>query len=96
MLQPTPPAAVCHTGWPNYDPSACSDVKSNWSVYEYHCENPISVMWDQFTNDTCLPNEDFPCSASGYPAYVVNATTPEHVKLGIDFGKCFVRCVSLS
>ncbi|KAK7408473.1 hypothetical protein QQX98_009340 [Neonectria punicea] len=44
-------------------------------------------MWDQFTNDTCLPKEEFPCSARGYPAYVVNATTPEHVKLGIDFGE---------
>ncbi|KAF7557179.1 hypothetical protein G7Z17_g865 [Cylindrodendrum hubeiense] len=44
-------------------------------------------MWDQFTNDTCLPNEDFPCTATGYPAYVVNATTPKHVKLGIDFAR---------
>ncbi|KAH6971021.1 hypothetical protein BKA56DRAFT_558365 [Ilyonectria sp. MPI-CAGE-AT-0026] len=87
LLQPTPPAAVCHPDWPNYSPSACSDVKSNWSVYEYHCGNPVSVMWDQFTNDTCLPNEYFPCRAGGYPAYVVNATTPEHVKLGIDFAR---------
>ncbi|KAH7127428.1 hypothetical protein EDB81DRAFT_729501 [Dactylonectria macrodidyma] len=87
LLHPTPPAAVCHRNWPNYDAQACSEVKSDWSVYEYHTENPISVMWDQFTNDTCLPDGDFPCSADGYPAYVVNVTTPEHVKLGIDFAR---------
>lgn len=44
-------------------------------------------MWDQFTNDTCLPDGEFPCSADGYPAYVINVTTTEHVKLGIDFGE---------
>ncbi|KAM6514032.1 hypothetical protein FALCPG4_015212 [Fusarium falciforme] len=87
LLQPTPPAAVCHTDWPNYDSQACSQVKSNWSIYEYHTENPISVMWDQFTNDTCLPDGEFPCSADGYPAYVINVTTTEHVKLGINFAR---------
>ncbi|KAM5342131.1 hypothetical protein ACJ41O_015162 [Fusarium nematophilum] len=87
LLAPLPPGAACHPGWPTYDPDACLDVQTDWSVYEYHTGDPISVMWDQYTNWTCLPNETFPCSASGYPAYVVNATTPEHVKLGIDFAR---------
>lgn len=87
LLRPSPPGAVCHEGWPTYDPAQCSEVASNWSVYEFHTNNPISVMWDQFANDTCLAKPGFPCSAAGYPAYVVNATTPEHVKAGVDFGK---------
>ncbi|KAI8669916.1 hypothetical protein LRP88_01637 [Fusarium phalaenopsidis] len=87
LLAPPPPGAVCHPGWPTYDRDTCPQVQKNWSVYEFHADNPISVMWDHYTNWTCLPNETYPCSASGYPAYVVNATKPEHVKLGIDFAR---------
>jgi hypothetical protein len=47
----------------------------------------VSVMGDVWANWTCLPDPDLPCSASGYPSYVVNASTAEHVKAGIDFGK---------
>lgn len=87
LFQPTPPGAVCHEGWPTYDPARCPAVASNWSTYEFHTNNPISVIIDVFSNDTCLAKPDFPCSASGYPAYVINATTPEHVKAGVDFGE---------
>ncbi|UKZ74474.1 hypothetical protein TrVFT333_002142 [Trichoderma virens FT-333] len=44
-------------------------------------------MWDKFDNYTCLPEENTPCSPAGYPAYVVNASTAEHVKIGIDFAR---------
>ncbi|RNJ53474.1 hypothetical protein D7B24_001763 [Verticillium nonalfalfae] len=64
----------------------CPSVEAAWSVYEFHTGHPISVMWDNFSNDSCLPNPSYPCSPAGYPPYVVNATTAEHVKLGIDFG----------
>ncbi|KAJ3520757.1 hypothetical protein NM208_g13582 [Fusarium decemcellulare] len=87
LLAPAPPGAVCHPGWPTYNPDECSKVEADWSTYEFHTNNPISVIIDQYTNWTCLPNETLPCSTSGYPAYVVNATKPEHVKLGIDFAK---------
>ncbi|CAM1510668.1 Fc.00g010030.m01.CDS01 [Cosmosporella sp. VM-42] len=87
LILPTPPGAVCHPGWPTYDTSQCPAVASNWSVYEFHTDNPISVMWDQFSNDTCLPNPEYPCSTNAYPAYVVNATTPDHVKAGVDFAR---------
>ncbi|KAM0598526.1 hypothetical protein ACHAPN_002189 [Verticillium nonalfalfae] len=63
----------------------CPSVEAAWSVYEFHTGHPISVMWDNFSNDSCLPNPSYPCSPAGYPPYVVNATTAEHVKLGIDF-----------
>lgn len=88
LLQPTPPGAACHTGWPTYDAGQCPATSANWSVYEFHTENPISIMWDHYSNFTCLPDPEAPCSVNGYPAYVVNATTPEHVKAGVDFGEC--------
>ncbi|KAF2164919.1 hypothetical protein M409DRAFT_24821 [Zasmidium cellare ATCC 36951] len=38
-------------------------------------------------NDSCLPNASAPCSGLGYPVYVVNATSADHVKLAIDFAR---------
>lgn len=92
LLQPLPPGAVCHEGWPTYSADQCPVTAANWSVYEFHTENPISIMWDHYANFTCLPDPERPCSVSGYPAFVVNATTAEHVKAGVDFGE-FSECV---
>ncbi|KAM0283509.1 hypothetical protein ACHAQH_002460 [Verticillium albo-atrum] len=51
-------------------------------------------MWDNFSNDTCLPDPSYPCSPEGYPRYVVNATTSKDVKLGVDFARKYnVRLV---
>ncbi|KAF4595165.1 RNA polymerase II mediator complex component SRB4 [Ophiocordyceps camponoti-floridani] len=44
-------------------------------------------MWDQFTNYSCLPDANAPCTARGYPPYVINASTAGHVKTGIDFAR---------
>ncbi|KAK5999244.1 VAO-type flavoprotein oxidase [Cladobotryum mycophilum] len=87
LLHPAPPGAVCHPGQPTYSPGQCPNVAKGWKVYEFHAENPISVMWDQFANYTCLPDKDAPCSGAGYPAFVVNASTAEHVKIGVDFAR---------
>jgi hypothetical protein len=53
-------------------------------------------MWDNFANWTCLPDPNAPCTGKGYPAYVINATTTEHVKAGVDFGKLLVRSKEMS
>lgn len=82
-----PPGAVCHPDQPTFNTSQCAEVAKEWKTYEFHVKSPISVMWDKYDNFTCLPEEDAPCSPAGYPAYVVNASNAEHVKIGIDFGK---------
>ncbi|KAK4080908.1 CAZyme family AA7 [Trichoderma harzianum] len=87
LLRPSPPGAVCHPSQSTYNTSQCSQVADEWKTYEFHVANPISVMWDKFDNFTCLPDENTPCSPAGYPAYVVNASTAEHVKIGIDFAR---------
>jgi hypothetical protein len=87
LLAPTPPGAVCHKGWPTYSKESCSNVANAWKKYDFHTENPISVIYDQYPNWTCLPDADYPCSDAGYPAYVINVTKAEDVKIGIDFGK---------
>ncbi|KAI1818957.1 FAD-binding domain-containing protein [Xylaria intraflava] len=80
-----PPGAVCHPDQPNWDPDQCAIVTAAWSTYEFHQRNPVSNMWQQYNNDTCLVDPDTPCSSAGYPAYVVNATTAMDVKLSLEF-----------
>ncbi|KAH6628471.1 hypothetical protein F5144DRAFT_579138 [Chaetomium tenue] len=87
LLQPTPPGAVCHPEQGSYNPTECEAVRKGWSTYEFHQADPVSVDWNQWTNDTCLPFENTPCSGQGYPVFVVNATEPRHVQLGVQFAK---------
>lgn len=87
LLQPSPPGAACHPDQPTYDAGECSRIQSAWSTFEFHESNPISNQWSQYNNDSCLPEPDYPCSGQGYPVFVINATTAEHVKLGVDFGE---------
>ena len=87
LLQPAPPGAVCHPGQPTFDAAKCPAVESGWRLYDFHQADAISSMWNQFNNDSCLPNASYPCSGQGYPVFVINATTAQHVKLGVDFGQ---------
>ncbi len=50
---------------------------------------PAAELWTYFTNDTCRPtqNPTDSCTLGYYGVYVVMATKPQHVKLGIDFAR---------
>jgi FAD/FMN-containing dehydrogenase len=47
----------------------------------------VSTIQNNWNNDTCLPYPTDPCSGEGYPIYVVNATSAEDVKKGVDFAR---------
>lgn len=91
LLRPVPPGAICHPEQPHYDSELCKRVATSWSLPSYHTDNPISVMWDQYTNYSCLPNSFKPCDGNGYPHYVVNVTRAEHVAIAINFGNKALR-----
>jgi hypothetical protein len=86
LIQPVPPGAVCHPDHPSYNSTDCSVVQYAWFNEYFHQRDPISVEWNNWNNDSCLPDPDVTCSSEGYPLYVINATTAQHVKAGIDFG----------
>ena len=86
LLQPSPPGAVCHSSQPAFASEKCTQIQASWKDEYFHSNNPISVDWNNWTNDTCPPDPGLACSAKGYPIYVINATTSEHVKAGVDFG----------
>lgn len=87
LLRPPPPGAVCHPDQSTYNTTACPSVQAAWSTYDFHQRDPVSSMWNQYNNDTCLPLPGYPCSGVGYPVFVVNATIPQHVKLAVQFAR---------
>lgn len=87
LLRPAPPGAVCHPGQPTYNAAACLAVQAGWLTVEWHTENPISTLSQNVNNNSCLPEPSVPCSGEGYPIFVINATTSDHVKKGIDFAR---------
>ena len=89
LIAPNPPGAVCHASQPSYNKKTCPKVAKAWKTYDFHTENPVSLIYDQYSNWTCLPDKEYPCSGEGYPAYVINVTKAEDVRLGVDFGKYF-------
>ncbi|KAL2180940.1 uncharacterized protein P884DRAFT_236234 [Thermothelomyces heterothallicus CBS 202.75] len=87
LLRPTPPGAVCHSGQGDGESPECAAVREHWSTYEFHQADPVSVDWNNWANDTCLPFPGAPCSGQGYPVFVINATEARHVQLGVQFAK---------
>jgi len=85
LIKPTPPGAVCHPEQSIYDVAVCSTLQTEWATFPFHRNDPISSAWDNMNNDTCIPDPQSTCSPLGYPAYVVNATTAEHVAAGVKF-----------
>ncbi|KAK7983913.1 hypothetical protein PG989_011315 [Apiospora arundinis] len=87
LIKTSPPGAICHQDQPNYDSSRCANVLARWFTSEFHQDDPLSVMANQYANDTCLPFPRYPCSAEGYPAFVANATSAEHIKISLVFAR---------
>ena len=87
LIKSSPPGAVCHINHSPYDPEACSVVQTGWKLSVWHTEDPVSSINDNWNNDTCLPIPKAPYSNTGYPVYVVNATSAIDVKKGVDFAR---------
>ncbi|KAK4187718.1 putative FAD-linked oxidoreductase YvdP [Podospora australis] len=88
LIKPVPPASVCHPSWSSsLNEQACMSVQDSWNKSEFHANDPVSVDFNNWTNDTCLPSSLLSCSDAGYPAYVVNASSSLHVKAAVDFAR---------
>lgn len=87
LLTPLPPASACHAEWPDYDPAYCRVLRSQWGTSQFHANDPISSLWQNYNNYSCMPEVAAPCTWTGYPIYVVNATETAHVKAAVDFAR---------
>jgi len=87
LIRTIPPGAVCHPTQPTFNILACPLVQAGWLTSKWHTDDPVSVIGNNWNNNTCLPVPTFPCSGEGYPFYVVNATRPIDVKKAVDFAR---------
>jgi hypothetical protein len=87
LLAPPPPGAGCHPDQPEFATTNCTALQESWLTIQFHQANPISNAWNNFNNDSCLPYPQDPCTGEGYPVYVVNATSKDDVKKGVDFAR---------
>ena len=58
-----------------------------WSTSPFRRADPVSSAWNNFNNDTCIPDPTSSCSGKGYAAFLVNAISEEHVALGVQFAR---------
>ncbi|KAK4449569.1 FAD-binding domain-protein [Podospora aff. communis PSN243] len=88
LLSPSPPGAPCHPSHPTlYSPTLCPALQTAWFTEAFHTSDPVSSYWNNFNNDSCLPDPRAPCTGAGYPVYVINATSAADVKAGVDFAR---------
>ncbi|KAF2870573.1 hypothetical protein BDV95DRAFT_545515 [Massariosphaeria phaeospora] len=88
LLKPLPLASPCYTG-PLYNAARCEQLKRTWSSASLHSDDPISIMSQWASGNTCVAtsNPDSTCTQGGYPVYVVNATTARHIQLAVNFAR---------
>ena len=84
LIDPTPPGAVCHPSWPQYDKGNCAQVAKSWLNSQFHALNLFSA---DYNDETCLPSADAPCSSAGYPSYVIESVNPKDVQEGVWFAQ---------
>jgi len=87
LLHPLPPASACHPSFPNFNNDTCAEIIDQWGNFTFHQNNPVSVAWNNMNNDSCLPDAWAPCTGLGYPAYVVNASSANDIKLAVNFAR---------
>jgi hypothetical protein len=86
LLKPPPPGSACFETSENFNEDECDDVRRGFKDSQWHAENPISNMWQNYNNYSCIPDGKS-CSGSGFPVYVVKAQTATDVKAAVDFAR---------
>ncbi len=88
LLQPRPPGSVCYAG-SSFDAAACSFLLGGVTSTTFYLDDPLTVLTQWPEGNACLPslNAQGNCTQGGLPAYVVNATTVEHVQIAVNFAR---------
>lgn len=87
LLKPGAPAEACHTDHAAFDAQVCIKLQGHWDSSQWHSDNPTSSLWQNVNSYSCLPDSKYPCSTTGYPVYVVNASTSDHVQAAVNLAR---------
>jgi hypothetical protein len=87
LLKPPAPAAACHRNVQSTGAPSCAQVNAGWGTHEFHINHPTSTLWQLWNNYSCPISPNSPCTADGYPVYVVAAQQPKDVQAAVDFAR---------
>lgn len=85
LIRTVPSASTCWTGNPYGSTIPCELVGDKWSNGTWHSQQPESIDYQIYANNTCLPTDasgylaEKGCSVDAFPQYIVNATEESHV-----------------
>lgn len=88
LLQPAPPAAVCYPG-PSRDMTKCISLLFSSFDSRFYLNDPLTVLTEWPQGSTC-PATFTPvgsCTQGGFPVYVVNVTTVQHIQATVNFAR---------
>ncbi|EUC60507.1 FAD-binding domain protein [Rhizoctonia solani AG-3 Rhs1AP] len=85
LVTPRPPGWVCHD--PNYDETACNDVKTNWNNSFWRTDQPgamMNIFWDSPGCNIDTPR-NVTCEQGFVPIYSVDVRNENHVSEAVKF-----------
>ncbi|KAI1125251.1 hypothetical protein F5Y10DRAFT_11963 [Nemania abortiva] len=88
LLKPKPAASVCYPG-PDQDPTQCQFLVSGTSSTRFWLDDPLTELTQWTQGSTCVATLTpvGNCTRGGFPEYVVNATTAQHVQAAVNFAR---------
>ncbi|KXH31307.1 isoamyl alcohol oxidase [Colletotrichum salicis] len=68
---------------------ACAELSAIYTDEQWSTDQLGLNLWKYFTNSTCRPTEnpEESCTLGNYGVYVIQATTKQHIKAGIDYAR---------
>lgn len=85
LIRTVPTASMCWPGNPFNLATTCEVATDKWSNGTWHSQQPESIDYQIYANNTCLPKNasgfsaEKGCSMDAFPQYIVNATEESHV-----------------
>lgn len=85
LIQTNPVASSCYPRSPFTSRVTCDDVSDDWHLSSFHANQPESIGYPYWANNSCVPPTDYAykkgqsCEIGGLPSYVLNTTNVEHI-----------------
>lgn len=88
LLKPKPAASPCYPG-PDHDQARCQFLVSGTSSNRFWLDDPLTELaqWTQGSSCVATLTPVGNCTRGGFPEYVVNATTANHVQSAVNFAR---------
>jgi hypothetical protein len=85
LLRTAPAASACWSDNPFGSTVSCEIATDKWTNGTWHAQQPESIDYQIYANNTCLPTDASGyssgkgCSIDAFPQYIVNATEESYV-----------------